>query len=197
MIQQSPAKTKRFLKAINNAAMQKCTDIAKQIDETTKLEMARAEEEASRDGHAKITAAKEKIEANAKRTVANYELKKRKEIYQKRLDYQTAVFEEAKNQLIEFTKTDDYREFLVRIAKKISDLISENATVYLADNDFKFKDLISENINAEIITDSNIRIGGIKAFDVINNILIDDTLDTRLENQKEWFLENSDMKIEA
>ena len=66
MIQQSPAKTKRFLRAINKAAIEKCTDIAKQIDETTKKEMQRAENEASREGHAKIEAAKHKIQANSK-----------------------------------------------------------------------------------------------------------------------------------
>ena len=50
MIQQSPAKTKSFLKAINKAAMQKCSDIAKQIEDTTQEEMQRAEDEARRDG---------------------------------------------------------------------------------------------------------------------------------------------------
>ena len=78
MIQQSPAKTKRFLKAINKAAMQKCSDIAKQIEDTTNEEMMRAEEEARKEGHLKIEAAKAKIEAQAKMKVALHEKKRKK-----------------------------------------------------------------------------------------------------------------------
>lgn len=198
MIQQSPEKTKRFLKAINNAAMQKCTDIANQIDETTKLEMERAEVEASKNGHEKIRAAEEKIKSNSRSEIANYNLLKRKEIYEKRNKYQKQVFEEASIKISEFVKTDDYVTFIEKSLKGLSDKVGNNATVYISPNDKKYCDLIKEVFSeANVEIDNEIKLGGIKILDNDKGLLFDDTLDSRLLQQKDWFLINAKMQIDV
>lgn len=198
MIQQSPAKTKRFLRAINKAAIEKCTDIAKQIDETTKKEMQRAENEASREGHAKIEAAKQKIKTNTKMQISQYNLQKKKDIYLKRKEYQNLVFDTAKKELIEFTKSDEYASFLEKSLAVLSDKVSNNTTIFCSADDKKYEALIKKafpDANTEI--DNAIEIGGIKVKDNDKNILIDDTLDTRLCEQNEWFISNAKMQIET
>ena len=198
MIQQSPAKTKRFLRAINKAAIEKCTDIAKQIDETTKKEMQRAENEASREGHAKIEAAKLKIKTNTKMQISQYNLQKKKDLYSKRKEYHNLVFEEAKNELIEFTNTDDYTHFLEKSLGTLSDKVGNNTTVFYSKNDAKYENLIKKFFSeADIRIDPTIEIGGLKVEDNDKSILIDDTLDTRLAQQNEWFISNAKMQIET
>lgn len=198
MVQQSPAKTERFLKAINKAAMEKCTDIAKQIEESTKLEMQKAEDEARKDGHAKIDNAKAKIQAKAKMTVATYHLKKRSDIYAKRLAYQNMIFDDAREQLCTFAKSDKYKGFIEKSAEAISHRVSDNPTVLIAEADSAIKATVSKYIGtAAFEIDPTIEIGGLRVKDEKSGIMIDDTLDTRLSEQKDWFLNNADMRVET
>ena len=198
MIQQSPGKTKRFLKAINNAAIQKCTDIAKQIDQTTQIEMERAEKQASREGHAKIEAAKHKIQTNTKMRISEYNLQKKKEIYSKRKEYQNSVFDSAKKELVEFTKSDKYVDFLEKSLHDLSDKVGCNTTIYCSAEDKKYEDLIKKVFpDSNIEIDTTIEIGGIKIKDIDKSIMIDDTLDTRLSEQNEWFISNAKMQVDT
>jgi len=197
MIQQSPAKTKSFLKAINKAAMQKCSDIAKQIEETTAAEMQRAEDEARRDGHLKIEAAKAKIEAQAKLKVALYENEKKKEIYSKRYAYQKEVFARAKAQLQAFAAGDEYAALVEKRLSGLSDKVGKNLTFKIRPDDTVAKNAIQKAYpSAAIETDPTIRIGAYKVIDCDKSILIDETLDAGLENQLDWFLLNSKLKVE-
>ena len=197
MIKQSPAKTKSFLKAINRAAMQKCDDISKQIEETTASAMKRAEEEASREGHQRIETARAKIEAQAKMLVSEYEKAKKSEIFNKRLDYQNQVFEEAERKLIDFTKTDKYKGFIEKSINDLSDKVSNNLTVYIAIGDTTASQCIKKLLpDSEIAEDSSIKIGGARFKDNELNIAADCTLDTKLNNELDWFLLNSKLKVE-
>ena len=197
MIKQSPAKTKSFLKAINRAAMQKCDDISKQIEETTAAAMKQAEEEASRDGHHRIDSARAKIEANAKMLVSEYEKAKKSEICKKRLDYQNQVFEEAENKLISFTKTDEYKDFLKKSANEVSDIVGKNLTVFISPED-KIASQIIKSIfpDCQIEEDALIKIGGAKFKNNDKNIAADCTLDSKLQSELDWFLLNSKLKVE-
>lgn len=197
MIQQSPAKTKSFLKAINKAAMQKCNDIANQIEETTAAEMQRAEDEARRDGHLKIELAKSKIEAKSKMEVASYENEKKKEIYKKRQNYQKEVFESAADLLRTFVKSPEYTPFLENCLNEISDKVGKNPTFYIMETDTLAAKMIQKRFAAAVIQFSGEDcIGGFCVRDDEKHILIDETLNTKLLEQTDWFLLNSQMKVD-
>ena len=197
MIKQSPAKTKSFLKAINRAAMQKCNEISQQIEQTTKEEMERAEREADRDGHLRIDAAKAGIEAHAKALVAAHEKEKKSEICQKRLRFETIVFEETAQKLIAFTQSAEYPAFLSKSIGEIADRLGESVTVFIKKDDAAALQNIKKLLpQANILSDETIRIGGVKIRDDDLSCLFDCTLDTRLENEKEWFLLHAGLKVE-
>ena len=198
MIQQSPAKTKRFLKAINKAAMQKCSDIAKQIEDTTNEEMKRAEDEARKEGHLKIDAAKAKIEAQAKLKVALYENEKKKEIYSKRYAYQKEVFARAKAQLQAFAAGDEYAALVEKRLSGLSDKVGKNLTFKIRPDDTVAKNAIQKAYpSAAIEADETIEIGAFKVIDRDKRIILDETLDSGLENQLDWFLLHSNLKVEV
>lgn len=198
MIQQSPAKTKRFLKAINKAAMQKCSDIAKQIEDTTNEEMKRAEDEARKEGHLKIDAAKAKIEAQAKLKVALHENEKKKEIYSKRYAYQKEVFARAKAQLQAFAAGDEYAALVEKRLSGLSDKVGKNLTFKIRPDDTVAKNAIQKAYpSAAIEADETIEIGAFKVIDRDKRIILDETLDSGLENQLDWFLLHSNLKVEV
>ena len=49
--------------------------------------------------------------------------------------------------------------------------------------------------NVDVKADNMIKIGGIIGNCKDKNIVADNTLDSKLDNQKEWFTENSQLKV--
>ena len=103
----------------------------------------------------------------------------------------------AKAKLVEFTKTSAYNEKLLKSAKEISTLFGdESCIIYINEKDMDKADSIkAEFISAEIVADSSIVIGGIKGYCSAMNIVADETIDTKLYAQKDWFIENSGLKV--
>lgn len=50
--------------------------------------------------------------------------------------------------------------------------------------------------DCEVRADASIRIGGLKASCEAKGLLADDTLDSRLQDQRGWFLEHSGLTLE-
>ena len=70
-------------------------------------------------------------------------------------------------------------------------------TVYVRPGDMRFADDIKKAFGRDCKVESSeeITIGGCRAGVVGGSTVADDTLDTRLEAQREWFLENSGMSV--
>ena len=67
----------------------------------------------------------------------------------------------------------------------------------LGEKDKKYEDLVRKAFGEEcpVQTDATIRLGGIRAVNSGSGVLADDSLDTRLESQREWFEEHSGMAV--
>ena len=48
---------------------------------------------------------------------------------------------------------------------------------------------------AELVKDNSIKIGGLKGYCKSMRIVADETLDTKLSAQREWFIENSGLSV--
>lgn len=73
----------------------------------------------------------------------------------------------------------------------------ENSTLYLRQEDVKYQaDLISAyGIDLDVKTSDQIKIGGFIIENKANNVVIDESLDFALENQKDWFYKTSGLMI--
>ena len=69
---------------------------------------------------------------------------------------------------------------------------------YVKENDMKLAELISNAFNNDctVLADNDIAIGGLKAQNADGTLIADDTLDTRLSQQYEWFLSSCNLSIE-
>lgn len=126
------------------------------------------------------------------------ETKLREQIFTKRDEIKTDVFNRAKSKLIEFTKSDDYKAFVVNSAAQIKkNLVGRDKaiTVYLRECDMALKDDIEQAFAFPCVfkADDKIEIGGIRAK--FSSVIIDDTIDARLNSQVDWFEENSGLDI--
>ena len=102
------------------------------------------------------------------------------------------MFEVCTKELIQYTKTSEYVEKIKEYAKAISKVLGSTDTkLFIKHEDLKYSDLIKESFgrNCEIYSDENIQIGGIRGYSEKLGMMSDETLDSSLEKQRDWFIQ--------
>ena len=191
-------KTDNFLKAINKYSKLERQQIQNDIETVRDEELKKAE--ANGKKMAKDFIAKEysavKTAVTGQYAVKNLEAQGK--VYKKREEITNSVFEKAFAKLKDFTSTPQYKDLLIKSAKEIADIFKENSCViFISENDNKFAQDIKAQFSGEVTVENDvaIKIGGIKGFCKDLKIVADNTLDSKLNSQKDWFTENSGLKV--
>lgn len=190
-------KTSSFLKAINKYAQQQSDAILKEAEEFRQKEIERATKEAITDAYTliqkNITLEKAKIVSD----YAKLSQKSRSEIFVRRNEIVEEVFEKATSKLVSFTKTAEYDEYIKKSASEIAKLFEDkNCVISIKNDDAHKTDMIKAIVpNCTVEFDNSIVIGGIKGYCEELSVIADDTLDSKLFNQRQWFAENSNLEV--
>ena len=191
-------KTDNFLKAINKYSKLERQQIQNDIETVRDEELKKAEangKKMARDFIAKEYSAV-KTAVTGQYAVKNLEAQGK--VYQKREEITNSVFEKSFKKLKDFTSTPQYKDLLIKSAKEIADIFKENSCViFISENDNKFAQDIKAQFSGEVTVENDvaIKIGGIKGFCKDLKIVADNTLDSKLDSQKDWFTENSGLKV--
>lgn len=188
----------KYVDAITAEAQEAKVKAEKKIAEYKNAQISRFKAETRETGKSEITRRCAVIREDIGREFSVKETKLRAQIFTKRDEIKTDVFNRAKNKLIDFTKTDDYKAFVVNSAAEIKkNLVGRDKviTVYLRECDMALKTDIEQSFAfpCNFVADDKIEIGGIKAK--FSSVIIDDTIDARLNSQVDWFEENSGLDI--
>ncbi|NBK98992.1 MAG: hypothetical protein EOM50_13425 [Erysipelotrichia bacterium] len=130
--------------------------------------------------------------------MAELSAEKNNRINEKRRYIEDMVFSQAKEALLAYTQSDQYLDALVKKIDTLSKKVDmANSTLYLKETDLKWKDKIADFIKADckIEASANIVIGGFIVENKKAGIIIDESYDSLLEDQKEWFYANSGLVI--
>lgn len=190
------AKTSSFLKAMNKYASKKHFEIIGEIKKLQKAEMEKAEQRIIEDIKTLVqketTAMKNKILI----TVSHKELEEKRKVAQKRHKAINEIFENVKNEIIEFTKTPKYAEFLKKTAAKVFDYSQKNlknteVILYIKPEDEQFKNILLEEFkgSCKVKISEKIEIGGFQAHFLNENIMIDETLEAKQAEQEKNFFD--------
>lgn len=190
-------KESKFLDAINKYAEHQKAQIAQEIEDYKNTKIEQATEQGLQDAYDLIHDDITKRKSAIVNDLAHKELALRNGLFSTRRKICDDVFEEARQKLSKFTHTEDYVRFLERSLKEIAERCGgDECELRIAPSDEDKRPLIERLIpHATVITDNHIALGGVKAFCPKQSILMDDTLDTRLEEQRRWFVENSGLKV--
>ena len=191
-------KTSNFLKAIDKYAKEQQKEIKKTATAFKRKELQKAEVEVLRDSYILIQKEMVQMRKSIDSEVSKIEIQNKKELLTLRQGLMEKVFAKAKEKLIEFTKKEDYKDLLKKSSKKISSMLTgEKTLLFVKKEDMIFKDEIIKAFgkNCELKESKKIKIGGILGLNESLGLLIDETLDSKLENERSWFSENSGMSI--
>lgn len=117
---------------------------------------------------------------------------------EKRLSLLNHVFEQVLNKLISYTTSDEYRDNMNKRMDEACKVLDCNDVVLIVrKGDKVIKEVFEKrkNSRAKLVESYQIEIGGFIASSEKLGIEINETLDVRLEEKKQWFFENSNLFI--
>ncbi len=185
------------MNSISDVANQKRADIAKETEDFLAAERVKAEEEAAICAREYLRDKTAKIRLETGRRISESAAECRKEVFACRSAVAERIFSAAAEKLENFTQSDEYKSFVFESAEKIISFYgSGRITLLVRSEDMKFQQELCEKYpGVSVAKDDSIKIGGVKGIDSLVTLLLDDTLDSRLKNQKKWFEENSGLYI--
>ena len=191
-------KTDNFLKAIRRYAKQQKSVMKGEVKQLKTERLKEAEEKAKRDSQRLI---KDKLQETRTRQTAILAKKTQdgqRKLFIARSAMVEEVFKKAADQLVEYAKSDAYTSKLTDSAKAIADVFDgRDCVLYVNERDLGAAEGIKALFggSTEVRADKTIKIGGIRGYCASMGIIADETLDSKLEAQREWFVENAALSV--
>lgn len=153
--------------------------------------------EAQKDAELKLKQEEAEMSSNASQEISESHIERTKKLIEKRDEYVKSIFDKARVELVAFSNSQEYTSFMNEKIKKIAENFDDHSIMYLRSEDMKMKEELiktfGKNIQVEVSED--ITIGGFIVENKENHLIVDETLDFALYNQKEWFNKNSGLII--
>lgn len=184
--------------SVMREAQEKADTLTKQKESFRKNALAKAEDEVLREMYSRIQDEISDIRGDATRTVSREEAKYRQNLLLRREEITRAVFQQVRTRLIAYARTEEYKDFMLQLAKEMSGKYPlDNSVVLIRADDYHMAAEMDKIFHGKcrILADDAIRIGGIKLMNQSVGIFVDETLDGRLEDQKPWFYSHSGLTI--
>lgn len=120
-----------------------------------------------------------------------------RKLMQKRRELSEAVFQAAADKLKEFAQSTAYAQLLKNKAAALADLGYANVVFYVGENDQHLLEDIRKAYGkrCEGACDPSILLGGFRMECEEKGIVVDETFDSGILEQKEWFYTNSGLFI--
>ena len=191
-------KTDTFLKAIKKYAGAQKKAMEGEVKQLKTERLKEAEEKAKRDSEALKKQKLNEVHNSQTAKLATKTQEGQKQLYIARAQMTEEVFKLASDKLKAYAQTAEYRAKLNDSAKAVAELFGgKDCIIYVNERDIaeaeQFKSLFSAG--SEVKADKTIQIGGVKAYCESMGIIADETLDSKLDLQREWFVENAELSV--
>lgn len=191
-------KTDNFLKAIKKYAGAQKKAMEGEVKQLKSERLKEAEEKAKRDSEALKKQKLNEVHNSQTAKLATKTQEGQKQLYIARAQMTEEVFKLASDKLKAYAQTAEYRAKLNDSAKAVAEFFGgKDCIIYVNERDIaeaeQFKSLFSAG--SEVKADKTIQIGGVKAYCESMGIIADETLDSKLDLQREWFVENAELSV--
>ena len=191
-------KTDNFLKAIKKYANAQKKAMKGETKQLKSERLRQAEKKAKQDSEHMKREKLAKMRSRHTAMIAAQTQKAQKELFLTRAGMTDEVFGLASEKLLAYAKTPEYAQKLRDSAGEIAALFGDNDCVlYLNERDLDAAGELQALFGgkAEVQADKTIQIGGVKGYCPAMRIIADETLDSKLEEQRDWFVENASLSV--
>ena len=187
---QEEQKYSKFLAAITREANENREAFLAEMKEykQQKIEEAKITEQQNYEG--RLQKLKGVVHEDCGREISHKILDVRKELFSEREKIKNDVFEQVRVKIAEFCKSEQYNEFLKQSVGSLKEYFVDGSYIEVRSQD---KNVVDALVGIPVKVNDEILLGGVRV--ICNDIVYDDTIDTRLANQSSWFEENSALEI--
>lgn len=183
----------KFMQAIQRDGEQRRAAIMKAIDAETDAELEKAKTAAEAKAQQMGDYEKIRLQEDTNRRLSHSVMDIEAELAQKRSQVTGEVIDACEEKLAAFVAGPEYPAYLQQSARALLKMLhAETAEFYARPEDVKAAEA-AVPAGCSVQPDRGIRLGGLRAK--TGAVEADDTLDVKLDAQKDWFLQNSGMSI--
>lgn len=191
------SKTDNFLKAIEKYAEEQRSQIRNEAELFKEKELAKAEEDALREAYTLIQHKMTEIKTQISATLSKQEAESRKALFIRRSEITDEVFAKARKKLEDFAKTEKYKPLLLNSTKLIAEVLNGEITLFVRAGDMKYESEIKKAFGKPCTVEATeqIKIGGIMGKSFSMGLIADESLDSKLAEEREWFCGHSGLDV--
>lgn len=195
----SDEQVSKFVQAITDYAKEQREKILQEVEEFKTKRLQQAEQEVLMDAYRMIQKEQQELQNKASREMSRRELEARKKLLGKRRGMMDEVFAQAREELEAYAALPAYAQALEASLRTMAQTLPAEGTVYaVAPKDEDKLAALSALCppGSRVEVSAGIQLGGLLGENRQAGLRLDDTLDTKLELQREWFTENSGLTVE-
>ena len=187
-------KSERLVEAINSDADARCDKIKQDVDEYIENEIKKTRRLARQNVRPVRSSEFDRLNEEINAELSETETKEIEKLVARRSEITDEVFAQAVEKIKAFAKSDSYHDFLMNSVSNIKAAIGDDAIIVLNLNDKPFEAEIKA-LGNEVKYDEFIKLGGCKGENLRTAMTADDTLDARLETEKQKFYSYSGLSL--
>lgn len=190
-------KIERFAEVIDKSAQKQCKKTTKKAEAYRSKELESLTTQSEKELKARLDFETHRLASETNRQISLLHAESTKKAFETRNSITDKVFAKAKEKLEEYTKGSAYEVLLQESIKALCNQIDGKVVVYVRKEDEeKAKQIVSNNgLCADVKSSTEVKIGGAYASDEDENVFVYDTLEMRLEGQREIFMTTSGLAI--
>ncbi|MCI5648802.1 MAG: V-type ATP synthase subunit E [Fusicatenibacter sp.] len=151
------------------------------FDEHKEIKLRQAEEE--------VTAETEKAKRDINKSLSADQLQIKRQLSRKNMELKEQLFAEVREKLNAYKKDPSYEDYLARKIREALDFAgSDTLKLYLDPSDESHKASLEKKLSVTLTISSMPFLGGIRAVIPDKNILIDNSFDTLIAEERENFI---------
>ncbi|MDR1629050.1 MAG: hypothetical protein LBS36_02385 [Oscillospiraceae bacterium] len=192
-------KLARFEESIMHNVEEKCKNIETEFEEFKASELQNYEDLLSCDNEDAVKHQAGLLRAQNAREFSKAKTDYKKRLYAKREAHRNAIFEKVKENLLAFSASLAYKDFLLSKAAELASVCKEDGTkLLLRGEDLHFATDIQAafGVPCEVSESKTILLGGILLMNERLHVLADASLDAVFEEQKKEFFNNAQFSIQ-
>lgn len=190
-------KLSRFEKTVLAQAEEKVQKIRSEIKEYEKSELEKTKQQEYDRIFTYMQTQVHNLEWKYKRIVTKKSLEAQREILVCRNKLIEKVFEQTREKLLRFTESAEYKIYLIKCLEKAAKtFLCKDAEVSVRAQDMEFEeDILKATDAASVSVDKSNKLGGFKIINNKNGLLLDETLDSDLIEQRQYFYQICGMTV--
>ncbi len=187
-----------FDKAIKRESEKRIEELHKEIDYLYAKEMKKITEDLSIKKEIDLNQALKELQMEYQDKLNKISVGYDEKLIKERTFMTNIVFHAVLDRIYQFITSKEYEKSMQEKLEKIRDISKSKHVIFtISDHDTHLPKLIEDHISTshEIIKSPNIHLGGFEATIEKEGIVIDETIDSKLVEQKDWFYKNSKLFI--